>query len=71
LYFQVNQKPLSISYGRSVYSYKLKSDIDCSRANSAIKYSVFFKYLYSLAKKHQLSDKVAQEKLGLTADEFQ
>lgn len=70
LYLRPNQKPLRISHGRSTYSYTLKSDTIPSQASLTIQKMYFSSTFIRWQRSHQLSDKITQNKLGLTVCEF-
>lgn len=71
LYLKPNEKILRIGEGHSVYSYTLKLDESSPQANSAGRQTYFSSSFIRWQITHQLSDEVAQEKLGLTANDFQ
>jgi hypothetical protein len=71
LHLKSNEKTLRIGQGRSIYSYTLKSDEDLSQAGRESR-SIYFSSLFiRWQRTNKLSDKQAQEMLGLTAKEFQ
>jgi len=70
LFLKENEKSVRISHGRSVYSYSLKLADNCSQTSSTVHKMCFSSLFIRWQRSHQLSDKDAREKLGLTADEF-
>lgn len=70
LHLKSNEKTLRIGKGRSIYCYTLKLDGDLPQAESSAR-SIYFSSLFIRWQiTHQLPDKDAREKLGLTAKEF-
>jgi hypothetical protein len=70
LYLKPNEKSLRIGQGRSIYCYALKVDDDLQQTEPIVR-SIYFSSLFiRWQRTHQLSDKQAQGKLGLTAKEF-
>jgi hypothetical protein len=71
LYLKANEKSLCIGQGHSIYCYALKLDDDIPEAEQSTR-SIYFSSLFiRWQRTHQLSDEHVQEKLGLTAKEFQ
>jgi hypothetical protein len=71
LFLKVNEKSLRIGQSHSLYFYTLKSDEDLPLLEPSGR-SIYFSSLFiRWQRTHQLSDEHAQEKLGLTAKEFQ
>ena len=64
LFLKEYEKSVRIGHGRSVYSYSLKSNT--LKARPMYFSSIFIRWQRS----HQLSDEIAQEKLGFSSDEF-
>ena len=71
LYLKLNEKLLRIGQGDSIYCYTLKLDGDLRQSESNDRSIIFSSLFIRWQRTHQLSDKQAQEKLGLTAQEFQ
>jgi len=70
LYLKPDGKSLRIGQGHSIYCYTLKLDEDLPQAAQGSR-SIYFSSLFiRWQRTHQLSDKQAQEMLGLTAKEF-
>lgn len=70
LYLKPDGKSLRIGQGHSIYCYTLKLDEDLPQAAKGSR-SIYFSSLFiRWQRTHQLSDKQAQEMLGLTAKEF-
>lgn len=70
LYLNANEKPLRIGEGRSVYCYALKADEYLPQGEKSARSPYFSSLFIRWQRTHQLSDKQAQERLGLTAKEF-
>lgn len=70
LYLKVNEKPLRIGQGRSIYCYAFKADECLPQSETNDRYFYFSSLFIRWQRSHQLSDKQAQERLGLTAKEF-
>lgn len=70
LYLKQDEKPVRIGQGKSILSYSLKSVDNLSQANSTIHKMYFSSLFIRWQRTHKISDKYAQDKLGLTADEF-
>ncbi len=70
LHFKPNQKSLRIDQGRNIYCYTLKVREDLPRVEASTPFIYFSNLFIRWQRTHQLSDKHAQEKLGLTAKEF-
>lgn len=71
LYLKANEKSLSIGKGHSLYCYTVKSDENLVKDEPSTRRIYFSSLFIRWQRTHQLSDKYAQEKLGLTAKEFQ
>lgn len=71
LYLKANEKSLRIGHGHSLYCYTVKLDEDLVKAEPRTRRVHFSSLFIRWQRTHQLSDKHAQEKLGLTAKEFQ
>ena len=70
LYLKVNEKSLRIGQEQSIYCYTLKSD-ECLPQVEPSERSIYVSRLFMRWQRtHQLSDKHAQERLGLTTKEF-
>jgi len=70
LYLKQDEKPIRIGHGKSIYSYSLKSVENLSQASSTVHKMYFSSLFIRWQRTHQMSDECAQDKLGLTADEF-
>ncbi|MFT5756899.1 MAG: hypothetical protein ACI9LM_001624 [Alteromonadaceae bacterium] len=71
LYLKEHEKSLRIGQGKSLYSYTVKLDEDVVKAETSTRRIYFSSLFIRWQRTHQLSDKHAQEKLGLTAKEFE
>jgi hypothetical protein len=67
LYLKVNEKPLRIGQGRSIYCYALKTDKYLPQDKNSDRSFYFSSLFLRWQRTHELSDKQAQERLGLTA----
>jgi hypothetical protein len=70
LFLKENEKSVRIGHGRRVYSYSLKLADNFSQASSTAHKMYFSSLFIRWQRTQQISDKCAQGKLGLTADEF-
>jgi hypothetical protein len=70
LFIKEGDKSLRIGHGRSVYSYSLKSKTNVLEATLTIQNMYFSSTFVRWQRSHELSDKIAQDKLGLTTDEY-
>jgi hypothetical protein len=70
LYLKANEKSLRIGQGHSLYCYTLKLDEDLQQTEPSARSFYFSSLFIRWQRTHQLSDKQAQGKLGLTAKEF-
>lgn len=71
LYLKAHEKSLRIGQGKSLYCYTVKLDEDLAKAKPSTRRIYFSSLFIRWQRTHQLSDKDAQEKLGLTAKNFQ
>ena len=65
-----NEKPLRIGGGRSIYSYSIYLGDAISESKSSARRMHFSSIFIRWQRTHKLSDEHAQEKLGLTQQEF-
>lgn len=70
LYLKQDEKPVRIGHSKRIYSYSLKSPDNLSQAISTVPKMYFSSLFIQWQRTHQVSDKCAQDKLGLTFDEF-
>jgi hypothetical protein len=70
LYLKANEKPLRIGQSRSIYCYALKADEYLPQGETSARSFYFSSLFIRWQRTHELSDKQAQERLGLTAKEF-
>jgi hypothetical protein len=70
LFIKKNEGSIRVGNGRSVYVYTLKPNSNTLEADLANQKVYFSSTFIRWQRSYNLSDEVAQEKLGLTADEF-
>lgn len=70
LVLKENEKSVCIGNGRSVYSYSLKSNANVLEATHDNQNMYFSNTFVRWQRTHQVSDKHAEVKLGLSSDEF-
>ncbi len=70
LYLKPNEKPLRIGENHRIYCYTLQLDKNLTQAEPSERSMYFSSLFIRWQRTHQLSDKHAQKRLGLTAKEF-